>query len=347
MDPLMKKKVESLSGEEVRSMVLQSWLMLEYVENGHLSPDEYVERIKAVKKSVDQVYKQQMNPLSGDQTDVKEVHIVFGHSAYGALKNTLENHKRDKDMVINLPLMFSIGPVRNLDQPGGLQERLNWLYDRIHMDDEEIFTYVQENKQAMESIRNIPDHIQTTIWVGNNAHEQLGLRFVLQLLKTWNGRVRTINVSESHMKRSKGYPIHTGEISPDRIGEMIHYASSEPIPFEARDRLEKDWLRLSSENSELRIWSEGVFSKTVDYFDPIIIQTVRSLHEDAGCVDFIPAARIIGEVIGHSRQVVGDAFIEYRLIQLVLENRLDIKGIPRGMRYFAVKVKEETDWGCS
>ncbi|MCA1023727.1 DUF1835 domain-containing protein [Halobacillus litoralis] len=342
----MKKKVQSLSGEEVRSIVLQSWLMLEYVDSGNLSAWEYVERMQAAKKSMDQAYKQRMNPLSGDQTDVKEVHIVFGHSAYGSLKNTLEHLKRDNDMVINLPLMFSIGPVRNLDQPEGLRERLDWLYDRIHLDDEEIFTYVQENKQAVEGIRNIPDHIQTTIWVGNNAHEQLGLRFVLQLLNEWNGFVRTVNVSESHMKRSKGYPIHTGEISPDQLGEMIHHALNEPIPFEERERLEKDWLRLSSENSELRIWNEGVFSKTIDYFDTILLQSVRSLHEDAGCVDVIPSARIIGEVIGHSRQVVGDAFIEYRLIQLVLENRLDIKGIPRGMRSFAVKVKEEPERSC-
>lgn len=38
--------------------------------------------------------------------------------------------------------------------------------------------------------------------------------------------------------------------------------------------------------------------------------------------------------------------VEYRLIQLVLENRLDIKGGPRGMRSFAVKVKEEPERSC-
>ncbi|WP_438824972.1 DUF3658 domain-containing protein, partial [Bacillus sp. JJ722] len=52
------------------------------------------------------------------------------------------------------------------------------------------------------------------------------------------------------------------------------------------------------------------------------------------------AARLIGEVIGHLDEYVGDAFIEYRIKHLISKGFFEIESNTKAMRFFSVKVKE-------
>jgi hypothetical protein len=44
-------------------------------------------------------------------------------------------------------------------------------------------------------------------------------------------------------------------------------------------------------------------------------------------------------VYGQNGHIVGDAFLEYRLRTLINNGVFDIKGVPKGMRYYSVKLK--------
>lgn len=57
-------------------------------------------------------------------------------------------------------------------------------------------------------------------------------------------------------------------------------------------------LRLR-QNSQVLSVSEG-------HLDEFIIQSLQKLHRERESNGFIKSARLIGEVIGHSLQVVGD-----------------------------------------
>ncbi|WP_212119927.1 DUF3658 domain-containing protein [Niallia circulans] len=50
---------------------------------------------------------------------------------------------------------------------------------------------------------------------------------------------------------------------------------------------------------------------------------------------------LIGEIIGHLNQKIGDEYFEYRLIQLVLNGVFEIEGVPKAMRFYSVKLHEK------
>ena len=51
------------------------------------------------------------------------------------------------------------------------------------------------------------------------------------------------------------------------------------------------------------------------------------------------SARLIGEVLGHLEQYIGDAYVEYRVRQLILNDTFEIKGVPKAMRFYSVRLK--------
>lgn len=69
----------------------------------------------------------------------------------------------------------------------------------------------------------------------------------------------------------------------------------------------------------------------------ILNKTIEKLHADRSNRDFIKAARVIGEALGHCDQMVVDSYFEYRLRQLIYNQSLEIKGVPRGMRFYSVR----------
>lgn len=99
-------------------------------------------------------------------------------------------------------------------------------------------------------------------------------------------------------------------------------------------------MALSKTTGIVRIW-EGEKIQTVneDYFDKLIVSTAHKLHAQQEEKEFIKSGRIIGDVYGQIDTSVSDAFLEYRLRSLVYEGIFEIKGIPKGMRYYSVKLK--------
>lgn len=75
------------------------------------------------------------------------------------------------------------------------------------------------------------------------------------------------------------------------------------------------------------------------FFDGFIINTVEKSHQKKKHNDFIKTARIIGEVLGHLNQYIGDQFIEYRVRRLIVDGIFDMEGVPKAMRYYSIKMK--------
>jgi hypothetical protein len=71
----------------------------------------------------------------------------------------------------------------------------------------------------------------------------------------------------------------------------------------------------------------------------LIVTAAQKSHGKQREKDFMKSSRIIGEVYGHIDNHVGDAFLEYRLRSLIYNGVFETKGIPKGMRYYSVKLR--------
>ncbi|WP_391209527.1 DUF1835 domain-containing protein [Psychrobacillus sp. L4] len=122
------------------------------------------------------------------------MHIVFGHSPAGNLKITLPKDEK----VIAFFDQFSSGPVHQLHTEKGLQQRKKWLFLHINLDEQYIYSYLEDFQQTVTEIKDIPEHIPIYIWTANNAHEQTAARFVLHTLQDKQNDIHLMNVSEAY-----------------------------------------------------------------------------------------------------------------------------------------------------
>ncbi|MGR9050402.1 DUF1835 domain-containing protein [Halobacillus faecis] len=332
MDLSMKRKLEVLKEEEMRTILFHQWAMFSYVEAGKISEKEWLHRIKEMNERTERVCDDRLTPFQAEEgSEVEHVHIVFSESTKGSLQHAL-NQEESREEVIALSPMFSIGPIQDLDKKEGIEKRKEWLFYHLVIDDEEWMHMVEDSLKTIENLRSIPAGVPVTIWTSTNAHEQTGLCFVMHLLNKKPNEIDVVQVTDV-----LDFPLHTGELSPGRFAVLLERSFRFPVSEQIKKSYRDEWQALSQENANLRVWEEGIQSKTEDYFDAVLIQSLKRLQEESEREDYIKAARLIGEVLGHSSQVVGDSFFEYRVRELVLQGEFLIRGVPRGMRYYEVK----------
>ncbi|WP_430413743.1 DUF1835 domain-containing protein [Lederbergia citrea] len=239
--------------------------------------------------------------------------------------------------------MFSIGPIWQLHERKGKQERFEWL--KIRMNDE-FDEYKLRFEKTINEIKSIPEGVPITIWIADNAHEQTGLRYVMHLLKGKNNDINLINTTKVYGKlfNAKKYTIllhlHSGEIPPEKLHLIYENGWRPPLTQREREELEKEWLELANSRDTLRIWrNDRIAIVSEDYYDQYMINTAKKLYRHCNPDEFIMSARLIGEVLGHLDQYVGDQFLEYRLRQLIEKGVFDMEGSLKAMRFYRIRLK--------
>jgi uncharacterized protein YqfB (UPF0267 family) len=107
-----------------------------------------------------------------------------------------------------------------------------------------------------------------------------------------------------------------------------------------RIQYQKEWESLAHSKDVLRVWQNGrVTSVPEDYYDSFILKTIEQMHQKQESIDFIRAGRVIGGILPQLDEIVGDVYFEYRLRHLIYNGFLELKGIPKSMRHYSVKLR--------
>lgn len=275
------------------------------------------------------------------------VHIMFGESSAGAMKWMLSKEKREEH-VIEFPDSFAIGPIHELETEKGSDGRIQWFKDNLAIGDmAEYYSneYESSFRQALQEIGDIPKDLLITIWTADNAPEQTGLRFVMKLLEDRENKIFVVNTNECFNKYCKPPDVfytslHTSEVSPDHLKIILEKTDNyDPISLDGQKKFVEEWKTLSSSEEVLRLWEEdkSIKSVSVDHLDAFIIYSARRLEWKYGEV-FIESSRLVGDIIGHIEQYVGDAFIFYRIHYLIEQGKLEYEGTLGKMRKLRVKL---------
>jgi hypothetical protein len=279
-------------------------------------------------------------------TVAERVHIVFGDSMGGSLKYLFKSMGLvNTDQVIAIPDLLSIGPIAGLHEEAGHKLRCRWFSEHINFGDTmDGYDFGEYCRESLEQIAQIPNQATAMIWSSSNAHEQAGLRFAAYLLREKENQVIVCNPGEICNRRynTEDYRIdyrHSGEISIEKLQAVYEEATSSPaLTLEARKNLEQEWLILAEQQEVLRIWKNGVIHAVdADYLDAYILETLEELHRSRGDDEFIKAAEIIGQAYGQCDQYISDMYYECRLRHLIYNGELEIKGVPKAMRYYSVR----------
>ncbi len=328
--------IEKLPCSEAKNLLLNVMCQLNIMKESQEDRDEIIEGLISL-------YDEMLNVRKNDQyltRQYKTVHIVCGDAAAGTLRVGLGcGHK-----VIGFPDFFAEGPIWQLHQDAGRKHRYEWLKDHLNIENDYMEEeYEQRIFKTLEEMNDIPKHMPIVLWTGENAHEQTGMRYLIYLLKDKANDIFLINSTmafkELYEAERDEYFYHTGGIEPEKINSIAENRRLLLLSAETRRTYEEEWIALAETKEVLRIWEKGQLKSVHDhYFDPIIIEYARKLHAEQEKHDFILSAGLIGEVLGHLDQPIGDAFLEDRLRTLIYKGVFEIKGIPKGIRYYSVKL---------
>lgn len=245
--------------------------------------------------------------------------------------------------IITFDDIYSIGPLTHLHERQGQETRMEWLRHVMSNEFGRFDDMVIDQQKMIQQVKDVKDGSHMMIWIGNNAHEQIGLRFAIYLLKGKNVDVSVINtaIAYDHHFNTKTIRMdlrHTGEIPSEKF-KIIYESKNHfhTISKEERERLQEEWLHIAETDHTLRIWrNEQTLNVSEDEFDAYLVKMAKRLHPSEPEEEYIVTPRLIGEVLGHLEQYIGDDFIEYRLKKLIDQGVFAMKGKRTSMRYYSI-----------
>ncbi|MFT8319032.1 MAG: DUF1835 domain-containing protein [Sporolactobacillus sp.] len=334
------KTIDQLTEPESKSLLLRLLMQVAASERAEISDTQLRQKLVQLYRECRQFHSEAIKLPA----NIRPIHIVCGHSAAGSLKIGLSSFYRRyelplKKKVLVLAANLAIGPLRDLDSQEGVSRRDNWAARFYERREAELPPSIGK---FIETIRSLAQNEPILIWIGDSATEQLFLRLTVFLLRDHRNPVRVINAPSllGQLESTADYLVqysHTGEIDSDRLAYLFErYGDIQPLEEGQKNQLSEEWLALSADPKQLRIWENGKIRPVdEDYFDPQILVAARRLFRQAGPKKSIRCLRLIGDVIAELRsqqQMIGDLFVESRIGQLASAGKLRMKPQPRQIR---------------
>ncbi|MGK5651597.1 DUF1835 domain-containing protein [Brevibacillus formosus] len=303
--------------------------------------DDLNNMVEEINKHIQKSRHKLMNEQKHRSKTVSTVHIVSPEYAAGPLRIGLERPK----VVIGFPDFLSIGPLWKLDEKIGQKFRNEWLHENINFEHDD-YVYMNKFTNTLREIDDISDHVPIYIWYGKNADEQTGLRFILYLLRDKKNDIFIINSTELYQRyiasKAEDQPVFcTGQIESKNL-KLIFERTIDGKPLSDKDRklFNKEWEALTQSKEVLRLWiNDEIKEVPENHFDTFILQAVEKLHQEQGNKEYISTARVIGEILQQMDEGIGDFFLEYRIRNLIYSGVLELKGIPKSMRHYSIRLR--------
>ncbi|MBD8070143.1 DUF1835 domain-containing protein [Bacillus sp. PS06] len=270
------------------------------------------------------------------------VHLVTSESAAGALRVGLDRPKH----VIGFQDSFAIGPLWKLDETIGQSHRNEWFYDHINLEQPNDYEFQNQFSKSLLEIDDIREQDPIYIWTGNNVEEQIGIRFILYLLRNKTNDCYIINSTDSYISNIKPMPInghiyYTSQIKPNDLNFLFKQNQKiNPLSQQDKEKYVDEWENLSQSTLVLRILSQGeIMNVSEDYYDDQILELIKGLKANQDSNHFVKTGAVIAEFLNISKMPVNPFYLEYRIRDMVYNGRLELKGVPRSMRHYSVRLK--------
>jgi len=270
-------------------------------------------------------------------------HLISSESAAGSLKVGLERPKT----VIGFPGLANIGPILKLDKKTGRTNRNEWLLENINFPFEDTW-YENHFTNTLYEIEDIQEHAPIHIWYANNAEEQTFLRFILFILRDRANDIFLHNSTELYHaykispENEEHYIYHSGGLAPEHYRLIFEKEKmAAPLTSAEREQFQREWEKLSKTTGVLRVWiDEEIRTVPEDYYDAFILNALKELHREIGEDEFIKTGKLVGHMLGELEEPIGDSFLEYRIRHLIYSGRLELKGIPKSMHHYSVRLRK-------
>ncbi|WP_226391059.1 DUF3658 domain-containing protein [Penaeicola halotolerans] len=268
----------------------------------------------------------------------KEIHIVFGSSKKSNLLRS-RDLALSAEQVIDLSDDLMIGPIADLEQKSGVEARKKWLGETTfcHFAIEHVINQVEEDVSKTNAVKKaLEKGAKIHIWSGRDTIDRLGTSRLIYEIRDFSEQINILDVPSDFKVRARlGHEFHPRSLvvlNADQIPLLIPYFKK--LDQNSCNKLISLWDRMIKEKGFLRVaGSDGeINSQEENYFDDALL--FRCPNE------FVSSARVVGEtLVDINFEIYNDEILNWRLITLAKEQKIDFIGELRCMRDYHVRRK--------
>lgn len=268
------------------------------------------------------------------------IHIVFQRNDAEVLKKSFALEVSLQGDVIQIEDDFAVGPLTNIYLAEGIEGRKKWWREVLAGGDYDggvdNGTAADDNATVAtlkQRLLDEPNEI-AWIWAAQNKHDVSGYYWLMSQLKDFQGRIFILYLNNLPFINEKGhlfYPVNLFEIPAKEFLKARKLAR--PITLSEFEIDPDEWSRLCQEDNGVRILEGGkkLSQHPYAYYDEEVRKFITG--------DWMKASKLIGQFIGKAKQITGDAYLLWRIKQLVAAGELDVQGELKGMKDFEIKSK--------
>jgi len=261
------------------------------------------------------------------------LHITFGSFAASVLKESFEINAELKGDVLPLIEDLSIGPLRKIQDETGQEKRTAWL-SKIGANTSSLPYLLESDRDKYELIRSNLGLRDIYIWCGSDSKSHIGFLRLMYAITEFSDRIFILQFPTMIQYPIGEFPFRTiALLRPEQIGSLNHFFKL--LNSKQFSDFPNEWLEMSNNNSVLRIENDKIVHVADDFFDEMLLSKCTN--------DFKKSARVVGEVlvdVFDRWQTAHDAYLNWRLKELVKMGKLDYDGILKEMLDYHVKIKK-------
>jgi hypothetical protein len=265
------------------------------------------------------------------------IHIVFETPNMFALKAAIELDESLQGEVIEIKDDYMVGPLANIYETDGYQERRDWWKNLLEFSPYEDQTNIVDDKLAVHQLIRSLEENETEkvwIWMGQNAHDVCGYYWFMPQLRAFQGRLEILYLNNLPFINEKGnifYPTHLHEIQPKEFLKAKKLAR--PITLSEFELDPDEWKKTCSENAGVRFLEGGkkIVGKPAEFFDADLLQNITG--------EFQKLNKVLSNTLNKMKIKTGDVYLVWRLIELGKQGKLDVQGDwSKGWKEITVKM---------
>jgi len=268
------------------------------------------------------------------------IHIVFQRNDVAALKGSFELEPALQGDVVLIEDDFAVGPLKDIYTNEGWEARKEWWRGVLAGGDYSGIADSGEVKDDRASVAALREKLSQDpseivwIWAAQNKHDVSGYYWLMSQLKDFQGRVFILYLNNLPFINEKGsifYPVNLFDIPAREFLKARKLAR--PITLSEFEIDPDEWSRLCNEDKGVRILEGGkkLSQYGYEYYDEDLKKFITG--------DWIKASKLIHQFLSKAKQTTGDAYMLWRLKQLIAAGEVEFQGELKGIKDFEIKTK--------
>lgn len=267
------------------------------------------------------------------------IHIVFNEPDVTVLKAAIELDETLQGEVVQIKDDFAVGPLSDIYIGEGINARKEWWREVLAGGDYEGKVdsgEIDDQKTVAELVGTMRRDENEVIWIwaAQNKHDVCGYYWLLKYMQEFQGRVFILYLNNLPFINDKGnifYPNWLSEIpakeflKAKKLAREITLSEFEVDPDE--------WAKVCNENKGIRLLEGGkkLVQEDYDFYDAELKKFITA--------DWQKGSKIIHQYLSKAKHTTGDAYLLWRLKNMIAQEMFDVQGKVENMKDFEVKAK--------